>query len=172
MTFYMKLTKYTNQPISIINCCLGWRPRRTIIFANFDARNYGYIGGQQWLEVRFKYILYEKYSALYFQQNLDDISAKTSLYINMPACSDGSSNMEASFSTVDALFDAVETVNKTNMNFSVTLDQLGIDFRNRYITSFEVNLLRIMVLFLGITLNSTRDILKYLHLAIMQEYPL
>lgn len=32
----------------------GWRPKRTLIFASFAARNYGNLGATKWLDVRNK----------------------------------------------------------------------------------------------------------------------
>lgn len=32
-------------------CVLGWRPRRTIIFASWDAEEFGLLGSTEWAEV-------------------------------------------------------------------------------------------------------------------------
>lgn len=100
---------------SKINCTFsGWRPRKTLIFANFGARNYGFLGAQKWLEV-------DRWSTrgaffsnlLDFQDNFDNIPLKTALYINVAGCGNGSLKIESSHSVATAVISAMNAINYT-----------------------------------------------------------
>ena len=74
----------------------GWRPRRTIIFANWDGEEQGLIGATEWVEVRVNKIAYVSVnriaifhfavnfsSSVCIQENAKELSDRTVAYVNI-----------------------------------------------------------------------------------------
>lgn len=40
-----------SQHLCVYTYILGWRPRRTILFASWDAEEFGLLGSTEWAEV-------------------------------------------------------------------------------------------------------------------------
>lgn len=40
-----------SQHLYVFTYILGWRPRRTILFASWDAEEFGLLGSTEWAEV-------------------------------------------------------------------------------------------------------------------------
>ncbi|KAJ2459257.1 Vacuolar protein sorting-associated protein 70 [Coemansia sp. RSA 2424] len=82
---------------------LGWRPRRTIILASWDAEEYGMVGSTEWVE-----------------DNIDWIRADVVAYVNVDAAVMGS-EFDASASPIlkDLLFEATKRVDFPGSNATV-----------------------------------------------------
>ncbi|KAJ1670967.1 Vacuolar protein sorting-associated protein 70, partial [Coemansia sp. RSA 25] len=82
---------------------LGWRPRRTIILASWDAEEYGMVGSTEWVE-----------------DNIDWIRADVVAYVNVDAAVMGS-EFDASASPIlkDLLFEVTKRVDFPGSNETV-----------------------------------------------------
>jgi N-acetylated-alpha-linked acidic dipeptidase len=91
---------------------LGWRPKRSILFASWDAEEYGVIGSTEWVE-----------------ENLKELTQKTVAYLNVDTAVKGSVfSSKASPSLKKLLWEVTKDVYDPKTNHSIY--ELVIVFKN------------------------------------------
>ncbi|KAJ2082968.1 Vacuolar protein sorting-associated protein 70 [Coemansia sp. RSA 988] len=82
---------------------LGWRPRRTIVFASWDAGEYGRVGSTEWVE-----------------ENIDWLRSDAIAYVNVGAAVSGSTfGAAASPAMKELLYSVARQVRQPHSNFTV-----------------------------------------------------
>jgi N-acetylated-alpha-linked acidic dipeptidase len=82
---------------------LGWRPKRSILFASWDAEEYGVIGSTEWVE-----------------ENSNELTQKTVAYLNLDTAVKGSVfSSKASPSLKKLLWDVTKDVYDPKTNQSI-----------------------------------------------------
>ncbi|XP_070207655.1 N-acetylated-alpha-linked acidic dipeptidase 2-like [Littorina saxatilis] len=86
--------------------CTGWRPRRTIIFAGWDASKYGHVGSYEWA-----------------QEYEEQLSSGAVAYINLDAAVRGNYSFyaEANPLLYDVIYEATKTVDCPNDEHTSTV---------------------------------------------------
>lgn len=80
--------------------CVGWRPRRTMIFASWDAEEFGLLGSTEWAEVWIQRLCshadsHRSIKSLpSFQENAKILQERAVAYVNSDSAIEGKRSLQ------------------------------------------------------------------------------